>query len=120
MTTPPKPPTPRQIVDDLKERFDRYDAADYAATYSYCDTSFENFDGNYSDFQESRSRRATDAFDAFEQAMTEAVMNPVVVALIKAEGGQLVNYLPDDPKPAPSTPATRRAATSTAPKRTFG
>jgi hypothetical protein len=117
MTPTPKPPTPRQIVADLKERFERYDAADYAATYAYCDTSFENFDGNYSEFQESRNRSVTDALESFQQAMTKAATNPAVVALIKAEGGQLANYLPDDPKPAP---ATRRAAAPTASQRSFG
>lgn len=90
---PPK--TADEIYQDLEAVYSAYDAASFAATFAYCSTSYEHFDGNFDEFQDCKDRDRTSAWERFDAAISRAAENPAVVALIKARGGPLKEALAD-------------------------
>lgn len=102
--------TPAEIFKDLQGKFDNFQADSRAAEMAYCDTAYEHFHGSFDDFQSHRDDNAADSLDVFQSAMDKAVRNPAVVALIRAAGGDLADWLPEPaikPQPTQRRPVAR-------------
>jgi hypothetical protein len=100
------PKTAEKMRDDLKAKHAEYEGDSCRDTYAYCDTAFENFSGSFSEFQSRRAQRSMDSYAAFLKALRQAERHPDVVALIRAEGGDLADWL--SASPVPTTTADRR------------